>query len=293
MPEFFKQNYKRDRLDIFDAWRNSKGDWNKVQHLVERKAGKKTEVKGKRMLVKVRDLVAKGMPESTAIELRNKRKAENLTVVDDDFPDRLDELQFWHTVEVSASNINYTDENNRAEAKTELDADMMDDLLGENGLLANDMRVAIPGLADTNAQHAFGDAIANLTGVNMKNVKSEEEKAKEKEEKDRKKKEEEERKRKEKQEKVLTIPEIVQSALDGVKKELAEARVLELQLNAHQVCDKQAKFMTDHVANLTNLYKTLAELQAKGAHPKEYRAGPAFDLPNIWDNLCSTTTPVL
>ena len=128
---------------------------------MKRSAAKLTEAVGEKRLVKVRDLVRDGMPLERAVALREKRKRENLCVVDPDFPDVEEEIQFWHTTKVSASTINRTEESMTVAGTADVEGAELEDLVGDEGILCAGLHVAVPGVSNKN-QMAFAEGLANL-----------------------------------------------------------------------------------------------------------------------------------
>lgn len=160
-PVGLQASYKNNKVDLFNTWRRCGKDWGKTELLVKRSAAKITESTGEKSLVKVRDLVAQGMPLERAIALREKRKKENLVVPDADFPDVEDELSFWHTTKVSAATINRTEEIMSVEGRAQLDGADLEEVIGDDGVLCAGLHVAAPGVGQKN-QMSFAESLGNL-----------------------------------------------------------------------------------------------------------------------------------
>ncbi len=102
--------YKSNKKDLFWLWKRNNKDLNKVLLIVRRKAAKETLGKGKKSMVKVRDLVGKGMPEKKAKDLRDRKMQKGEACYDPEFPDDQEEIMFWLTTEISFENTNRTEE---------------------------------------------------------------------------------------------------------------------------------------------------------------------------------------
>lgn len=154
--------FKGTKTDLFNQWRRLGKDWGRVVMKVNRITGKRSEAKGVKKLMKVRDLVAKGMPLERAVQLRKIRQAQNLAKADDDFPDVEDEIMFWHTDEISCSTMNFTGESMAVEGDAQIEgAEQLDALLGDDGLLGAGLQLAVPGV-NSKVQMAFTESMANL-----------------------------------------------------------------------------------------------------------------------------------
>ena len=71
---------------------------------------------------------------------------------------------FWHTVEISASQINESIESFETAGTKDLEADEAKELLQDGGVLGQGFRAAVPGLADAKAV-AFAEAFNKTTGM--------------------------------------------------------------------------------------------------------------------------------
>lgn len=160
-PVSLATSFRQNKVDLFHLWRKNGKDLFVVEVMVQRRASKKTQALGKKQLVKVRDLVRQGMPEKKAKALRDKRKTQGLLMDDPEFPGDEEESQFWHTVEISRSNINETEESLSANGKKTLNDEEADELLGEDGILGAGLQVSSFGVKDKDMA-SFSESMANM-----------------------------------------------------------------------------------------------------------------------------------
>ena len=258
-PVALAKDFKTNRKDLFDLWRNNDRDWAAVQLRVQRKAAKVTKSEVEKSMIKVRDLVKGGMPQEKAERIRDKRRAEKLAEWDPDFPKDIDEIRFWYDSKISSSEGNITEEGMSVNGNLALDRDMTEQVIGQGGILQAGLRASAPGVAE-DQQLSFAESMSNaltnetcgklvLTkvpktdpkpdGATNEDAKPTGPKSKDVIETETKK--------------------IVMSKLDEINKEIKEATSLEMVLQAHAICPATAQGMSKHVALMSRNFKALTK----------------------------------
>ena len=254
-PIALAQNFRNNKVDLFHVWRKNGQDWGKVTMVVKRRAAKVTEALGKKQLVKVRTLVLQGMPQKKAEDLRDRKKAAGLGCFDPEFPDDMDEYQFWTTVEVSRSNVNRAEESMEAAGVKTLNDDEAEELLGEDGILGAGMQVAAPGVTDKNAA-SFAEGMANLLtnegSGTVKLIKPPKAPAEAQPVED------------------ATAKDIAKAKCEEIAKEMKDAQQFDLVMTSHDIDQSTAKGMRHHAEFMSQKYKELTALIIADAEPEEY-----------------------
>ena len=128
---------------------------------VMRRASKITESKGKKQLVRVRDLVKDGMAPHKAQKLKEEAREKGQCFEHPSFPQDEEEEQFYYVTEVSVTEYNRVEESISVSGKTELEGEALEDMVGANGLLGAGVRAAVPMLAEKNSA-AFHQDLSNM-----------------------------------------------------------------------------------------------------------------------------------
>jgi len=249
--------FEQNKEDLFHVWRKNGKDWDKCQLLIDRRAEKVTESKGKKQMVKVRTLVNEGMPLKKAEALKERRKSQGLCYEDPDFPGDKDEELFWHTVEISSTELNRTTEGMGVSGQQALDQAELEELTGSGGILAAGLRAAAPMVCDKHSA-SFAESMTNMistddTGKLKLTLKKD---------------------------KVVTTSEprqandtvkIANALCDSVLAEIKEASGFELVLTAKKVCAESAGEMKSHVVKLRAQYDALNDvINTNSNDPNDY-----------------------
>jgi len=265
-PVALAKDFKSNRMDLFELWRNSGRDWAQVQLQVTRKASKITKSEVEKSMLKVRDLVRNGMPKEKAEQIRDRRRAQNLAEWDPDFPKDIDEMRFWYDSKISTTEGNHTEEGMSTTGAMALDDEMAEQVLGDGGILQAGLRASAPGVAEEH-QLSFAENMSNVltneTCGKLKLTKSAKPETP-KPDADAANGVSSDADGPKSKEMVQTeTKKIVLSKLDEINKEIKEATSLELMLKAHSICSETADGMTKHVATLNKNFGVLTKMIAR------------------------------